>query len=154
MSEWRTLPEFPDYEITSDGDVRNRWSHRKLKETQNKNTGAWSYSLRRKDKTSTQRAFWGLIYSAWPELEPVVEPKPEKVYSIVGVTKGQYRDIPGFPKYEVHPTGRVRYKLTRQPRKAQVGHPDHIILYNEEGPHRKSYRWVLRTAFPMMDDAA
>lgn len=66
--EWRTLPEFPDYQITSDGDVRNRWTRKPLKESQNKRTGAWHYTLWRNGK-KTSRNFWGLIYSAYPELK-------------------------------------------------------------------------------------
>lgn len=69
MSEWRVLPEFPNYEITDDGDVRTIKTGRILQESQNKETGSWFYSLRREDKSSTQRHFWGLIYSAYPELE-------------------------------------------------------------------------------------
>jgi hypothetical protein len=44
---WRTIPEFPIYEITPDGDVRNRRTGRLVREWQNKTTGAWSYALRK-----------------------------------------------------------------------------------------------------------
>lgn len=152
MSEvYRTLPEFPDYEITSEGDVRNRWTKRKINETQNKNTGAWSYSLRRKDKTSTQRNFWGLVYSAWPELAPK---KTAKVFVITPVNKGQYRVIPDFPKYEIHPSGRVRYTKTRKARASQTDHVKYVILFNDEGQHRRTINSLLQLVFPAAKDAA
>jgi len=134
--EWRTLPEFPKYEITSDGDVRNRESKKVLKEYENPNTGAWSYSLRRNDGRCTQRNFWSLIYSAWPELKPT-DPKelairqPARRYS----QRGAWADIPGFPTYEAHPDGSVRYKKTRKRRRLQHtkrGEP-YYVLFNEYG---------------------
>lgn len=137
MSEaWRTLPEFTDYEITSEGDVRNRWSLKKLNESQNKNTGAWSYSLRRPNGRSTQRAFWGLVYSAFPELKPEeVKPEPKSTRSYS--KRGLWRDIPGFPTYQAHPDGVVRYKSSKRFR---VTHDQdgtkHVHLYDEDGLRR------------------
>jgi hypothetical protein len=153
MSEvYRTLPEFPDYEITSDGDLRNKWSKRKLKETQNKNTGAWHYSLRRRDKTSTCRNFWGLIYSAWPELKPVEkEPEPvEKPVYRYYATRGQWVDIPGYPKYQAHPEGHVRYKHTRKRRKLMSGpRGPYYVLFDDEGAENHiSVHDVLVSTFP------
>lgn len=155
MSEWRTLPEFPDYEITSDGDVRNRWSFKQLKEHQNKNTGAWSYSLRRRDKTSTQRNFWSLIYSAWPELapaKPVAEPAaPRGSYA----RRGMYVEIPGYPKYEIHPDGKIRYTKTRRPRPTETeGGVEYAVLFNHEGSVRRKVSDILLAVFPVMEEAA
>lgn len=151
--EWRTLPEFPKYEITSDGDVRNKWTKKKLKETENKNTGAWAYSLRKNDGTSTQRNFWGLIHSAWPELAP--EPKVEPVKSTRSYSKrGLWKDIPGFPTYQAHPDGLVRYKVSKRFRKIMEDHHGHhVILFNDDGEQRKSIRWVLRHTFPVLEEA-
>ncbi len=153
MSEWRTLPEFPDYEITSDGCVRNKWSHRKLNETQNKNTGAWSYSLRRRDKSSTQRAFWGLIYSAWPELKPAVEPKPPvRNYS----RRGQWVDMPGFPTYQAHPDGLVRYKASRRLREIHYqGGEKYVKLFDDHGKRRRRMiDEIMTELFLIVDEAA
>jgi hypothetical protein len=116
MSEWRTLPEFPKYEITSDGDVRNKWTKKIIKESLNKNTGAYAYSLRRADGTTTCRNFWGLIYSAWPELkpeEPPVEPKPERKKRAPRRKKDEWHDIPGFPRYQISKDGILRYKSNK-----------------------------------------
>jgi hypothetical protein len=136
MSEWRTLPEFPKYEITSDGDVRNRESKKVLKEMQNSRTGAWAYSLRRNDGRSTQRNFWSLVYSAWPEYKPedpkeLAIRKPANRYS----KRGQWADIPGFPTYEAHPDGSVRYKKTRKRRSSKINKRNEVYypLYNEYG---------------------
>lgn len=122
--EWRVLPEFTNYEITSDGDVRNRWSHAKLKELQNKNTGAWAYSLRRTNGITTTRNFWGLVYSAWPELKPEekpVEPKPPKVKRAPRRKPDEWSDIPGFPRYQISKDGALRYRSNKQHIKPKEG---------------------------------
>lgn len=67
--EWRTLPEFTLYEITSDGDVRHRYTKKQLKESQNKKTGAWFYTLWKRDGKKTSRNFQSLIESAYPRSE-------------------------------------------------------------------------------------
>lgn len=93
MSEevWRVLPEFPLYEITEQGDVRNRDTLKTLKEVENPKTGAFYYCLRKRNTSSTYcRNFWGLVYSAFPELD------------------GTWADIPGYPGYQVNPDGEVR----------------------------------------------
>lgn len=118
--EWRTLPEFPKYEITADGDVRNKWTKKKLKEIENKKTGAWSYSLRKKVGSSTVntcRNFWGLVYSAYPELKPAekpVEPKPPKAKRAPRRKVDDWSDIPGFPRYQISKDGVLRYKSNKQ----------------------------------------
>jgi hypothetical protein len=155
MSEvYRTLPEFPKYEITSDGDVRNRWTKKKLKEVENKKTGAFSYSLRRNDGSSTCRNFWGLIYSAFPELKP--EEKPvEKTVKLVRPYK-VWTVIPGFPKYLLHPDGRVKYKASKRIRKLMhdpTGTP-YYVLFNEYGDsNRVKVRRLLCETFPETREA-
>jgi NUMOD4 motif. len=124
MSEWRTLPEFPKYEITSDGDVRNRESKKQLNEIENKKTGAWSYSLRRADGFSTCRHYEGLIYSAWPELKPAPKPKvvaPKKPKRAPRRKADEWRDIPGFPRYQISKDGILRYKSNKQLIKPKEG---------------------------------
>lgn len=87
---WRILPEFRSYEITEDGDVRNRDTKIKLSETLNTVTGAYSYNLRRRDGRTTQRHFWGLVYSAFPEL-----------------LEG-WESVVGFTGYQINKEGVVR----------------------------------------------
>lgn len=91
--EWRVLPEFPKYEITEDGDVRNRETGKPLQEYHNKKTGVYSYCLRIDGNSSTNRGFWGLVHSAWPELN------------------SGWKDIPDFPGYQVNKKGDVRGTL-------------------------------------------
>lgn len=136
MSEWRTLPEFPNYQVTSDGDVRNRETFYVLKESQNKKTGAWYYSLRRPDGSSTQRNFWSLIYSAWPELKPAEE-DPERKPARLYAERGRWKVIPGFPNYQAHPEGLVRYIKTRKARKMhhEKRGEQYFRLYNEHGDY-------------------
>lgn len=91
--EWRKIPGFPKYEITIEGDVRNRDSRVVLKEIENKNTGAYSYCLHIGwGNNTTHRNFWGLVYAAYPEL------------------LADWRDIPGFPKYMTNRAGEVMGK--------------------------------------------
>jgi len=153
--EWRTLPEFPKYEITSDGDVRHGRTKKKLKEVENKKTGAYSYSLRRNDGTTTCRSFWGLVYSAFPELDtkPAKDPDaPKRKYS----TRGHWVDIPGFPTYQAHPTGIVRYKASRKHREIhQQGDILYVKLYDEYGRNRRRAIYELMAElFPQLEDAA
>lgn len=133
--EWRTLPEFPKYEITSDGDVRNRETKKVLKELQNPVSKAWAYSLRRNDGRATMRNFWTLVYSAWPELMPEDEKQKVKLLPRPYAERGRWVEILGFPNYEAHPEGHVRYKKTRKRRKMlhnKRGEP-YYALFNEFG---------------------
>lgn len=152
--EWRTLPEFPKYEITSDGDVRNRWTKKKLKEVENKKTGAYSYSLRKEDGTSTCRNFWGLVYSAYPELAPkkAEEEAPKRSYS----TRGHWVDIPGFPIYQAHPSGIVRYKRSRKHREIhKQGEELYVKLIDEYGRSRRmGIDGLMTELFPQLKGAA
>jgi hypothetical protein len=73
LTVWRRLPEFPKYQITPDGDIRNIRTGRLLAEVQNKTTGAYSYTLRKampdgrlKNYTRNYRT---LVQSAYPERE-------------------------------------------------------------------------------------
>lgn len=66
-AEWRTIPGFPAYEITPDGDIRNRQTGRLLRESENHKTGAWSYTLWRTNGTKTSRNYASLVRDAWGE---------------------------------------------------------------------------------------
>ncbi|AXH43741.1 HNH endonuclease [Arthrobacter phage Brad] len=88
--EWRTIPEFPLYQVTSDGDVRHRENLTILKEIENKVTGAWFYSLHKaNEKRRYSRSYERLMYSAWPEL-------------LAG-----WKPVVGFPNYLINDKGEV-----------------------------------------------
>jgi hypothetical protein len=148
--EWRTLPEFPKYEITSDGDVRNKWTKKKLNEVHNKKTGAYSYSLRREDGSSTCRNHWGLVVSAFPEYSEKKVVQVEKSTRSYA-KRNQWVDIPGFPTYQAHPDGLVRYKVSKRHRKVlhDVTNTPYYRLFNEYGDsNRLTVRRILRICFP------
>ena len=148
--EWRVLPEFPKYEITEDGDVRNRRTGKAIQETQNKNTKAWSYCLRRKDGKTTHRAHWGLVESAFPHLAvPKPEKKPKRIYH-------EKRDIPDFPRYQIDATGVVRFVKSRQRIPVHKDHTEYVILYNDKGQKkwRLSIDWLMSEIFPEMEREA
>lgn len=149
-ADFRRLPEFPKYEISADGELRNWWSKKKLNLKQNTVTGAWSFSLRRNDGRSTQRSKESLLKSAYPENFPektVALAEPKRSYS----TRGQWVVIPGFSKYEAHPSGKVRYTISRAHRRLlhdSTGAP-YYDLFNDEGDCiQMRVRKVLREVFP------
>lgn len=65
---WRTIPTFPKYEMTVDGDIRNRQTHKLLTETEN-NRGAWYYSLWGNDGKCYKRAYGPLHKLTFPEFQ-------------------------------------------------------------------------------------
>ncbi|QFG09181.1 hypothetical protein PBI_SPORTO_76 [Arthrobacter phage Sporto] len=107
--EWRTIPGFPKYEMTEEGDVRNRDSKYLLKEIENKNTGAFSYCLHIGwGNVTTHRNFWGLVYLTFPELLE------------------DWRDIPGVEGYMFNREGAVMGKRNWQP--LQKPERSHYVL--------------------------
>jgi hypothetical protein len=119
MSEevWRVLPEFPMYEITEQGDIRNRDTLKVLKEVENPSTGAFYYCLRKRKVSSTYcRNFWGLVYSAFPELD------------------GVWAYVPDFPGYQVNPDGEVR--SVRRKKILPKNEDDAYILRRDGVRHR------------------
>ncbi len=154
--EWRVLPEFPNYEITSDGDVRNRWTFRVLKEIENKRTGAWHYSLRRANGTSTSRGFWSLIYSAWPELKPTATPatseeEPKRRYA----RRGGWMTIPDFPAYQMHPDGFVRNNSRRRLEIHMDGDVEFVYMFDSKRiQHARTINQLLHEVFPAAKEKA
>lgn len=63
--EWRTIPDFPTYEINRDGDIRNKYRPRK-KLTESFN-GSYYYTLWKNGK-SYKRTFWPLVCQAFPDM--------------------------------------------------------------------------------------
>jgi len=68
--EFRRIPEFPDYEITKDGDLRSLRSGYLLLETQRPGTDLWYFKLVRPDGRQTNRSWQKLVWLAFPELKP------------------------------------------------------------------------------------
>lgn len=87
---WKTLKEFPNYQVNISGDVRHIRTQTVLLETVNHN-GIPSYSLSKGNKTIS-RSWKGLVYATFPELH------------------FGWKDVPGFPNYQVSKDGRVRGK--------------------------------------------
>lgn len=85
---WRTIEEFPAYQINSDGDIRKRDTWYQLTERCNPHTGAYYYQLN-KNGRSHSRNYIGLLYVTWPELLEA------------------WRPIPGFSNYLIDRTGQV-----------------------------------------------
>jgi hypothetical protein len=63
---WRTIPGFTKYKITPDGDVMNIRTGKLLKESENPNTGAYSYTLWRDGGGKTSRSYESLVNLAYP----------------------------------------------------------------------------------------
>lgn len=137
--EWRVVPEFPKYQITSDGDLRNGETLKRINESLNKKTGVYSYPIRRDDGSSTHRSYWSLIYQAFPELKPKDE-GPE------------WRDIPEFEGYQMHPDGRVRrHKKDRRHFKIKQwgDHYGAFYVFRIDGEkYRRSLEYLMKMVFP------
>lgn len=120
---WRVLPEFPKYEIDSDGQVRNRRTKRPLVETQDPRGGTWYYSLNTgsSNQHKAKRVYEKLLYSAFPELDP------------------GWWDLPNFPGYEINQQGEVRSKLRMKP----IGRTPsgHYRLYKRIDGVRTRHYW-------------
>lgn len=71
LTDWRTIPEFPKYQITPDGDIRNIRTGRLVKEVLNKGNGSWAYTLRKQMPDGRlknyTRNYVSLVRDAWPE---------------------------------------------------------------------------------------
>ena len=75
--EFRVIPEFPKYEITRDGDVRNIRTGKLILETEQR-TGKFYYCLYKEDGRSTHKQWERLVWAAYPELKPPPKEKPVK----------------------------------------------------------------------------
>lgn len=134
--EWRVIPEFPKYQITSDGDVRNIRTGKLLVESVASNGTTYFYNIWKDlpggKKKCFKRSYSSLLYDAFPELKPapkVVEPKRSYI------KRGLWRVVPGYPRIEVHESGAVRYKAGKrriQP-STDVQGVEYVILRNSDG---------------------
>jgi hypothetical protein len=156
--EWQMIPGFSRYEITPDGDVRNIRTGKLLTELENKTTGAFAYSLYKDDGMNTHRTYQSLVYLAYPELKPKPEPTPEpekkpRRYA----RRGGWKDIPGFPQYQMHEDGIVRYKVSRRRREIHKDvDVEFVFLFDNEGKeYSKTIEELLELVFPKeLDNAA
>lgn len=152
--EWRVVPEFPMYEVTSDGDLRNRDNKKLLNESENKRTGAYSYSIRKRLKDgsykSTSRSYQSLVWDAFPELKPAPKekPAPKNHYS----KRGGWRVIPGYSKYQYHTEGAVRYVKGLRRIKPQINEAGEKCwrLFNEDGVPNQHSKPIIVTDSQLM----
>jgi hypothetical protein len=113
--EWRVIPEFPKYRITIDGDLRNRTTGKVLKLVHNEKTNAYFHSLWKLMDDGTNKSFKrsckSLVLDAFPELRP--DPK-EKVEKRRYIKREGWVNIPGFPTYQMHRHGAIRWAISRR----------------------------------------
>lgn len=156
--EWRIIPEFPRYQITSDGDVRRRENFRILTESCS-SAGSYYYTLYKVTSRigapakAFRRTYTKLLYSAWPELAPAkAETKSESTRSYS--KRGMWEDIPDFPRYQIHPDGLIRYTVSRKFRKIHKDDSaEYVVLINETGEHRRTIKGLLTEVFPAAEAA-
>lgn len=149
--EWRIIPEFPKYKITSDGDVKNRRTGHILTETDN-GRGGYFYSLSKEMPSGAhkefKRAFQGLVWDAFPELKPASKVKPEGPKRSY-IKRGEWRQVPGYPNIEAHQDGAVRYATGRRRIKPLVDEAgtEYVVLRNK-GARKWAIGKVLSVTFP------
>ena len=147
QDEWRPIPGFKKYKINESGDVigPEGWL---LKETYNKTADTYAYGLTRDDGRRTSRSFKSLMKLTWPEN---VQEKPKIEPQTRIIRRGEWREIPGFPKHEIHETGEVRYKAGRRrcyPTVNIITGAKYYRLINKWGQNDWSQAWLLGRAFP------
>lgn len=146
--EWRRIPGFTKYKINRTGDVLGArgWI---LNETYNKTTDTYAYSLRRDDGGSTSRTYQSLLDLAWTEL--AVE---KRAKSVTHIKRGEWRDIPSFPKHQMHESGEVRYKAGRRRVYPIVDIKTGMKMYrlvNEWGTNNWTQGWLLGRTYPKLE---
>lgn len=120
--EWRVIPDFPKYEINSDGDVRNVRTKRVLRETEKKD-GTFYYSLNQNTYgPKIKRSYERLLYSAWPEVD------------------GEWKTIPGYENYEISKTRQVRNKL-RIKNLTRKENGCYLLQWVDEHGKRRKHYW-------------
>lgn len=148
--EFRPIPGFKKrYRINRSGDIigRRGWP---LKETYNKATDTYAYSLMRDNGKGTARTYQSLLDDAFPELAEPKKAKPVKHIKRVGWT-----DIPGFPKHQMHDSGEVRYRAGRRrvyPIVDDVTGVKQYRLVNARGQHLYTQEWLLEQTFPQLKE--
>jgi hypothetical protein len=118
--EWRVIPGFKRYKINQTGDLYSRERSKLLKEHENTKSGTFYYHVYTDGGLKTTRTFQSLVDLAWPE-----DAAPKKVPvttagSPVYRSRHDWTTIPGYPKYQIHPDGTVRWGQQRRLMKAKV----------------------------------
>ena len=62
--------------------------------------------------------------------------------------QSEWREIEGFPKYEINSLGIVRNKITKVQISTQVGHIETVKLVREGRRYLRSVGKLVRTIFP------
>jgi hypothetical protein len=149
--EWRQIPGFTRYKINASGDIigPRGWL---LKECYNKVTDTYFYNVNRDVGGKTARSFQSLLDLAFPELAEPKKPKPVPYIKRVG-----WRDIPGFPKHQLHESGEVRYKNGKRRvwPLIDVGTGEKFYrLVNKIGQPTQTQEWLLGRTFPELKEVA
>lgn len=145
----RIIPGFKKYKISEDGDVWSRTKRRLLKEYEDKR-GYYKYYLVDDEGKNTTRNFETLIELAFPEL---AVPKQKKVGTKppTYLSKSDWKEIPGFPKFQLHPTGAIRTTLQRKKMQTKInsltGKP-YFSMVGAEGTWAVSIEDLLDITFP------
>lgn len=146
--EWRVIPEFPDYAITKDGDVRNRTSGKLLKRMVNtRNAQHYTLWKTKSDHTrgTASRSPNTLVWDAFPELKPDLKGRqstPANYTKRPYILGGEWRDIPNYPKVEAHDTGAVRYKTSGK-RVPTTVNAEGIEFVNLRGGPNGETQWLM-----------
>lgn len=120
--EWRRIPGFKRYKINEDGDVYSIQRGQLLKEHENPKTGTFFYHVYTDSGQKTTRTFQSLKDLAFPE-QAVSKPEPKKpkVTPLVSYRKNnEWRPIPGWRSYQIHPDGSIRLGNERRIVKPKV----------------------------------
>ena len=142
--EWRRIPGYKNYEITKDGDVWSRKRMMLLKESENRQTGAFSFNLYDDSGKNTSRNFQMLVDLAYPELA-IKRPEKKNNKPPTYLSKEGWVDLPGFSRFQVHIEGAVRLKAQRHKVKTRVNSlsgETYVQLSADDGE-----KWVQRLIF-------
>jgi hypothetical protein len=147
MDEWRPVPGFSRYYINRHGDVLGSrgWL---LTETYNKRNDTYTYGVVSDAGQKTTRTYQVMLDLAFPELIPPKEPEPE---TYKHMKRGEWREIPSFPKHQMHATGEVRYKSSRRRVYPLVDQNTGVKSYrlkNEWGINIWSQEWLFGRTYP------
>lgn len=147
--EWRVVPGFKKYKVTKDGDVWSRTKRILLKEYEHPTNGRFYYYLVDDDGKNTTRSFQALVDLAYPEL---AAPKTQKIGKKppTYLSKSDWVEIPGFPKFQIHPSGTIRTTKQRKNMKHKInsltGKP-YFSMVDPEGTWAISIEDLLTLAF-------
>jgi len=146
--EWRTIPGFTNYQITSDGDIRNRYTFYVLSEMMSR-SGSFYYTIKGDDGKVKSRDYTGFLYLAYPELKPPPRRKdkvePKRRYK----PKGLWFDIPESPQHQINKEGVVRNRSSQGIIKVHYDASEPYVKIGEVSQKRRySISYLLGVVFP------